>query len=86
MRFWAIFTFSRGSYQLFTYMKQIFRDWPRWVIFLFLASILTVSCSRKSGCPAERAQVKTDKDGSYKPSKTKSGLLPPKAEKKRKKH
>ncbi|MDX1476697.1 MAG: hypothetical protein R3301_03290 [Saprospiraceae bacterium] len=46
--------------------------------------ILTPGCSRKSGCPAEDAGFQTDKQGNIKVGKTKSGLLPPKATKKRK--
>jgi hypothetical protein len=54
----------------------------------FLAAFLalsTLSCSRKSGCPAESAQTKVDKDGQYKANKTTSGLLPPKGYNKKKK-
>ena len=43
-----------------------------------------MACSRKSGCPAEDVHVKTDKDGIPKAGKTKSGLLPAKAARKRK--
>lgn len=47
-------------------------------------AIALSACSRKSGCPAEDVHVKTDKDGNYKAGKATSGLLPPKASKKRK--
>jgi hypothetical protein len=48
------------------------------LIFLVFTVLLTPSCSRKSGCPADSAQSKVDKNGQYKASKTKSGLLPKK--------
>jgi hypothetical protein len=44
-----------------------------------------VSCSQKSGCPADDVHPKTDENGIPKAGKTKSGLLPPKAYKKSKK-
>jgi len=50
------------------------------LIFLIFIAISAPSCSRKSGCPADSAQSKVDKDGVYKKSKTKSGLLPPKGQ------
>lgn len=64
----------------------------RKIYFLLTASALLIlpasslqSCSRKSGCPiAEEATTKVDKHGNYKVSKTKSGLLPKKARKKKK--
>lgn len=45
-------------------------------LFLVLTVLLAPSCSKKSGCPAETAQSEVRKDGSYKTTKTKSGLLP----------
>lgn len=53
------------------------------VLALFIA-LSAPACSRKSGCPADSAQTKVDKNGAYKSSKTTSGLLPPKAYKKKK--
>jgi hypothetical protein len=56
--------------------------------FLLFAAFIAFSapsCSRKSGCPAETAQTKVDKKGQYKSGKATSGLLPPKAGKKKKK-
>jgi hypothetical protein len=50
---------------------------------LVLTVLLTPSCGRKSGCPAETAQTKVGKDGEYKAGKAKSGLLPKKAYKKK---
>ncbi|MBK9983661.1 MAG: hypothetical protein IPP15_14985 [Saprospiraceae bacterium] len=48
-------------------------------LFLIVSiALLAPACSRKSGCPAESAQSQVDKNGEYKVSKTKSGLLPPK--------
>lgn len=55
---------------------------------LFFALIIALSapaCSRNSGCPADSAQTKVDKNGEYKANKTKSGLMPPKTYKKMKK-
>jgi len=54
------------------------------LVFIVLAVLSAPACSRKSGCPADTAQTQVDKNGEYKPSKTKSGLLPPKAYKKKK--
>jgi hypothetical protein len=53
----------------------------------FIAFLVTItpSCSRKSGCPAESAQTKTNKHGEYKTTKATSGLLPPKKHYKKKK-
>jgi hypothetical protein len=48
------------------------------LFFLIFIAISAPSCSRKSGCPADSAQSQVDKNGVYKTSKTKSGLLPPK--------
>jgi hypothetical protein len=48
------------------------------LLFLAFTVLIAPSCSRKSGCPADSAQSKVDKDGVYKASKTKSGLLPKK--------
>ncbi len=50
------------------------------ILFLGLAFMATsnYSCSRKTGCKIndkEELQPKTKKDGSYKRSKTKSGLF-----------
>jgi hypothetical protein len=56
------------------------------VLLLAILTVSTLSCSRKSGCPAEDAQTQVDKYGRYKSSKTKSGLgLVPKNARKRKK-
>lgn len=55
-----------------------------YLVFAALIAISVPACSRKSGCPAETAQTKVDKNGEYKTSKTKSGLLPSKAYKKKK--
>jgi len=66
-------------------MKRFFMFRSGFLFFAILLAFSTISCSRKSGCPAEDAQaVKTDKDGNLKVGKTKSGLLPPKASKKKK--
>jgi len=51
----------------------------RKILIIFFAVFTAVSapaCSKKSGCPADSAQSKVDKNGEYKASKTKSGLLP----------
>lgn len=47
-------------------------------LFLLVGSILLLSaCTPKTGCKiTEQAQTKTTKDGTYKRSKTKSGLFP----------
>src|SRR5690349_11992445 len=58
---------------IFTGMKHLFG-----LLFLVFIAFSTPACSKKSGCPADSAQSKVDKDGQYKSSKTKSGLLPPK--------
>ena len=54
-------------------------------VFSFLLAFSTSSCNRGSGCPAETAQVKTDKHGNYKVGKSKSHLFPKKSKKKKKK-
>jgi hypothetical protein len=46
------------------------------VFFAVFTAFAAPACSKKSGCPAETAQSKVDKNGEYKASKTKSGLLP----------
>ncbi|MEO6132810.1 MAG: hypothetical protein ABIQ02_13255 [Saprospiraceae bacterium] len=48
------------------------------LFFIVFIAFAAPGCSRKSGCPAETAQSQVDKNGQYKTSKTKSGLLPPK--------
>jgi hypothetical protein len=53
-------------------------------VFALFIALSAPACSRKSGCPADSAQTEVDKNGEYKPSKTTSGLLPPKAYKKKK--
>ena len=55
-------------------------------LLLLFTVLLTESCSRKSGCPAEEAQTQVDKRGQYKPGKSTSGLglVPKKAKKKSK--
>ncbi len=53
----------------------------KYIFCLLLAAFIVLtapSCSQKSGCPAETAQSKVDKNGEYKVGKTTSGLLPPK--------
>jgi hypothetical protein len=55
------------------------------VVLIAILAIAAPSCSRKSGCPAESAQTKVDKNGEYKSGKTTSGLLPPKKHYKKKK-
>jgi hypothetical protein len=55
------------------------------LLFVILIGISAPSCSRKSGCPADSAQSKVDRNGEYKASKTKSGLLPPKGKHKKEK-
>jgi hypothetical protein len=53
----------------------------KYIGYLFFALFITLSapaCSKKSGCPAESAQTKVDKQGQYKAGKTTSGLLPKK--------
>jgi hypothetical protein len=48
-----------------------------WIaVFVVFTALSAPSCSKKSGCPAESAQSKVDKNGDYKTSKTKSGLIP----------
>jgi len=54
-------------------MKHIFS-----AIFLIIIALSAPACSKKSGCPAESAQTKVDKNGEYKSSKSTSGLLPSK--------
>ncbi len=58
------------------------------IAMLLIASLalLSVSCSRKSGCPAEDAHTQVDKHGRYKTGKTTSGLglVPAKGKKKSK--
>ena len=54
-----------------------------YLVFAVLIAISAPACSRKSGCPAETAQTKVDKNGEYKANKTKSGLLPSKSYKKK---
>jgi hypothetical protein len=56
---------------IFTAMRKIVV-----IVFAVLTAFSTPACSKKSGCPAETAQTKVDKNGEYKASKTKSGLLP----------
>jgi len=46
------------------------------VILAVMTAFSAPACSKKSGCPADSAQTKVDKNGEYKSSKTKSGLLP----------
>jgi len=46
------------------------------VLFLIIIALSAPSCSKKSGCPADSAQTKVDKNGQYKAGKTTSGLLP----------
>jgi hypothetical protein len=46
------------------------------VILAVMTAFSAPACSKKSGCPADSAQTKVDKNGEYKASKTKSGLLP----------
>jgi len=53
------------------------------LVIVFIA-LSAPSCSRKSGCPADSAQSQVDKNGNYKSSKTKSGLIPPKGYKAKK--
>ena len=64
-------------------MRRVFTFWTGSLLLVVFVTFGTISCSRKSGCPAEDVHVKTDKDGNYKAGKTTSGLLPPKAAKKR---
>lgn len=54
-------------------------------LICLIFAISTSSCSRKSGCPAEDVQTKTDASGIPKAKKSTSGLLPPNAHKKKKK-
>jgi hypothetical protein len=56
----------------------------RVLLFLVFVAVSAPSCSKKSGCPADSAQSKVDKDGVYKTSKTKSGLIPTKGKKPKK--
>jgi hypothetical protein len=67
-------------------MKRFFVTPATILFFAIFLAFGTSSCSRKSGCPAEDVHVKTDKDGNYKGGKATSGLLPPKAKKKRKRN
>ena len=55
------------------------------LFFIAFFTLTTPACSRKSGCPADSAQTKTDKHGQYKPTKATSGLLPKKKNYKKKK-
>lgn len=55
------------------------------LFFVALIALSAPACSRKSGCPADTAQTKVSKNGEYKTGKAKSGLLPPKSYKKKKK-
>ncbi|MEP6646888.1 MAG: hypothetical protein ABJC12_07355 [Saprospiraceae bacterium] len=48
------------------------------LLLIAMIALVAPACSRKSGCPAETAQSQVDKNGEYKVSKTKSGLIPPK--------
>lgn len=77
MRFLAIFTpigaiGHRNS-------DRIMHRFAKSSVVLLLAAalslgLITTSCSKKSGCPAEDAHVEMDKKGNYNPGKTKSGL------------
>ena len=49
-----------------------------YLVFALFIALSAPACSKKSGCPAESAQTKVDKNGNYKTSKTTSGLLPSK--------
>ncbi|HYD90462.1 MAG TPA: hypothetical protein VEA37_03120 [Flavobacterium sp.] len=53
------------------------------LLFAAIIALSAPACNRK-GCPADTAQAQVDKNGEYKTNKTKSGLLPPKAYKKKK--
>jgi hypothetical protein len=55
------------------------------LFFIAFLLITAPACSRKSGCPAESAQTKTNKKGEYKATKATSGLLPTKKHYKKKK-
>ena len=55
--------------------------------FLFLlsaVSVTTSSCSRKTGCPANELDAKTDRKGNLSTKRGKSGLFPKKMKKKMK--
>jgi hypothetical protein len=55
------------------------------LFFIAFLAFATPACSRKSGCPADSAQTKTNKHGEYKATKATSGLLPAKKNYKKKK-
>ena len=71
--FIAFSSFTYPKTPIFTAMKHLL-----YVFFLVIIALSAPACSRKSGCPAESAQTKVDKNGEYKASKSTSGLLPPK--------
>ncbi|MCH2082872.1 MAG: hypothetical protein MK226_10820 [Saprospiraceae bacterium] len=55
--------------------------------WMFLFSAITVntsSCSRKTGCPANELDVKTDRKGRMSTKRGKSGLFPKRMKKKMK--
>ena len=54
------------------------------LIFIAIIALSAPACSKKSGCPTESTQAQVDKNGNYKASKTKSGLIPPKGYKAKK--
>ena len=71
--FIAFSSFTYPKTPIFTAMKHLL-----YVFFLVIIALSAPACSRKSGCPAESAQTKVDKNGEYKASKSTSGLHPPK--------
>lgn len=58
----------------------------RFILLLFVSVLLfsITACNRKAHCPAyDNVHTKTDKQGQFKKSKTKSNLFPKKMRKKR---
>lgn len=87
MRFFEIFDAQEDILPVqedMKYPKPPFRSIVTFTAILAFSLLSLTSCSRKSGCPAEDAMIKTDKNGNLKKGKTSSGLLPKNAKKRRK--
>jgi len=90
-RFYAVFGHFYHFGPISAFQNTAFmRNLTRISVFVLIVSmlsfgIMTTSCSKKSGCPAEDAHINMDKNGSFKKSKTRSGLTDPKRAKKKSK-
>jgi len=71
--FIAFSCFTYPKTPIFTAMKHLW-----YAFFLVIITLSAPACSKKSGCPADSAQTKVNKNGEYKAGKATSGLLPPK--------